>query len=115
MGDLVENLDEICSSWDISPFEDCDGKLSSVSESYDESSSLSLSDSSENELYSLFLDPLSFFLGESCLLFFWTLLLHLLFKVLSSSNVSDGIFSTWLISGSSSVITMENKRNHLPD
>ena len=37
----------------------------------DQSSSLSLSDSSEDELYFLFLDPLFFFLGDSFLLFFW--------------------------------------------
>ena len=35
-------------------------------------SPLSLSDSLDDELYFLFLDPLFFFLGESCPLFFWT-------------------------------------------
>ena len=42
-------------------FEDSDDEPSSVSESSDESLSLSPSDSSEDELYFLFLDPLSFF------------------------------------------------------
>ena len=70
--DVVENLDEVCLSWDISSFEDFDDESLSIFESSDdESSSLSLSVSSEDELYFLFLDALLFFLGESCLLFFW--------------------------------------------
>ena len=70
--DLVENLDEVCLFWDISSFEESDYESLSIYESSDdESSSLSLSDSSKVELYFLFLDPLFFFLGESCLLFFW--------------------------------------------
>ena len=70
--DLAENVDEVCLSWDISSFEEVDDESLSISESSDdESSSLSLSVSSEDELYFLFLDPLFFFLGESCLLFFW--------------------------------------------
>ena len=69
--DLVENLDEVCLSWDISSFEDSDDESLSISESSDdESSSLSLSNSSEFKLYLLLLGPLFFFLGESCLLFF---------------------------------------------
>ena len=70
--DLVENLDEVCSSWDISSFEDSDDEPLSISESSNnESSSLSLSNSSEDELYFLFLDPLFFFSEESYLSFFW--------------------------------------------
>ena len=69
--DLVENLDEVCLSWDISSFEDSDDESLSISESPgDESSSLSLSNSSEFELYFLLLGPLFFVLGESYLLFF---------------------------------------------
>ena len=48
-----------------------DDEPSSISESSDVYLSLSLSDSSEDELYFLFLDPLPFLLGQSCLLFFW--------------------------------------------
>ena len=60
--DLVGNLDEVCTFWDISSFKDSDDEPLSISESSeDESSSLSLSDSSEDELYFLFLDPLYFF------------------------------------------------------
>ena len=66
--DLVENLGELCSSWDISSMEDSDVEPLLISESSDiDSSSLSLSDSSEDELYFLFLDPLFFFLEESCI------------------------------------------------
>ena len=63
--DLVENLDEVCPSWDISSYEDSDDEPLSIFESSDdESSSLSLSDSFEDELYFLFLDLLFFFLGR---------------------------------------------------
>ena len=73
--DLVENLDEVCLSWDISSFEDFDDEPLSIFESSDdESLSLSLFDSSNGELYFLFLDPLFFFLGEFCLLFSWPFL-----------------------------------------
>ena len=57
--DLVENLDEVCSSWEVSSFGDSDDEPLPISEcSYDEFSSLSLSlsDSSKDELYFLFLD-----------------------------------------------------------
>ena len=56
--DLVENFDEICSSLDVSSFEDSDYEPSSISESSDESSSLSLSHSSEDELYFIFIAPI---------------------------------------------------------
>ena len=120
--DMTESLDEVCSSWDISSFEDSDDEPLSISESSDaESFSLSLFDSPTNGLCFLFLDPFFSFLGEPCLLFFWlslffasTYLWHLLF-VLASSRVSDGTFLTWVISGSSPLITMQNKRNHLSD
>ena len=55
------------------PLKILDDEPLSISESTDdESLSLSLSDSLDDELYFLFLDPLFFFLGESCPLFFWT-------------------------------------------
>ena len=76
--DLVENLDEVFSSWGVSFFEDFDDEPLSISESFDdESSSLSLSDSSEDELYFLFLDPLSFFLGVFLFIFLATFSFHL--------------------------------------
>ena len=75
--------------------EDSYDEPSSISESSDESLSLSPSDSSDDELYFLLLEPLGFLLGESCL-FFWLylfsvliLLRNLLFEVLSSGRVSD--------------------------
>ena len=51
--DMAENLDEVCSSWDISSFEDSDDEPLSISES---SFSLSLFDSPTDGLYFLFLD-----------------------------------------------------------
>ena len=70
--DSLENLDEVSSSWVISFFEGYDDEALSIFESSDdESLSLSLSDSFNHEMYFLFLDPLSFILSESWLLFFW--------------------------------------------
>ena len=67
--DLVENFDEVRSFWNISSCEDSDDEQFSISDSSDESSSLSLSHSSVDKLYFLFLDPLSLFLGEFYLSF----------------------------------------------
>ena len=64
---LVENREEVCSCWNISSIEDSYDEPSSISESSDESLSLSPSDSSDDELYFLLLEPLGFLLGESCL------------------------------------------------
>ena len=56
--DMAENLDEVCSSWDISSFEDSDDEPLSIFESFDDDSfSLSLFDSPTDGLYFLFLDP----------------------------------------------------------
>ena len=81
--DLLENLDVVYSSWDIFSFEDSDDEPSSISKSSDKSLLLSLADSSKDEMYFHSLDPLSFFLGDYCILFSWPSLLFCLDNVMT--------------------------------
>ena len=51
------------------------------------------------------------FIFLAIFIFRLVIVMTLLFKVLSRGRVSHGIFSTWVISGSSPIMTMQNKRN----